>query len=66
MQKFFENSFYSLTIFKKTSSNEVIDPKKTTIKISKDVPMADKKIKEIRDDVFDALDRLEQIDVDES
>lgn len=51
---------------KKTSSNEVIDPEKTTIKISKDVPMADKKIKEIRDDVFDALDRLEQIDVDES
>ena len=51
---------------KKTSSNDVIDPKKSTIKTSKDVPVADKKIKEIRDDVFDALERLEQIDVDES
>ena len=47
----------------KTESEPVI--KKSTPKKPKDTPLADDKVNEIRDEVLEALNRLEQMDVEE-
>lgn len=60
-----DNKIVKKVVIGEKLSQENLQPvKKSTIKKSKDTPLADEKVDAIRDEVLDALQRLEQLDVE--